>query len=43
MTRHIAMLKPCSRQRLAAELLGNDGADPVDEIRQIIVEIELGR
>jgi hypothetical protein len=30
-------------ERLAAELFGNDAADPVDEIGQIIAEIELGR
>jgi hypothetical protein len=31
------------RQRIRAELLGDDGADPVDEIGQVIAEIELGR
>ena len=31
-----------TRQRLGAELLGDDGADPVDQIGQVIAEIELG-
>src|SRR5580704_13709178 len=32
-----------TRQRIGAELLGNDGADPVDQIGQVIAEIELRR
>ena len=32
-----------TRQRIGAELLGDDGADPVDQIGQVIAEIELGR
>ena len=43
MTRHIAMLKPMLGQRLLAELVGNDSADPIDQVRQIIAEIELVR
>jgi hypothetical protein len=35
--------EPVRRQRLLAELLGDDGADPVDQIGQIVAEIELGR
>jgi hypothetical protein len=31
-----------ARQRVGAELLGDDGADPVDEVGQVIAEIELG-
>src|SRR5271169_3408049 len=30
------------RQRFCAKLLGNDGANPVHEVGQVIVEIELG-
>ena len=32
-----------TRQRIGAELLGDDGADPVDQIGQVIAEIDLGR
>ena len=34
--------QPVLGQRLLAELLGDDGADPVDQIGQVIAEIELG-
>jgi hypothetical protein len=32
-----------ARQRILAELLGDDSADAVDEVGQVIAEIELGR
>ncbi len=34
--------QPVRRQRFGAELIGDDGADPVHQIGQIIAEIELG-
>ena len=34
--------QPIRRQHLAAVLIGNDGADAIYQVRQIIVEIELG-
>ena len=34
--------QPIRRQRFGAELLGNDVADPVDQVGQVIVEIERG-
>ena len=35
--------KPMRRQRFRAELVGDDGADPVDQIGQVIAEIDLRR
>jgi len=34
--------QPVSRQRSTAVLIGNDGADAIDQIRQVIVEIKFG-